>query len=146
MDIYVKIIKISSIVLCILILLFVILIKFYSPVVIDFLSKVNPQLMIKMFPDYLAPIDTIYFNDIVVTDNEVSMTISNYDSSLVVKKVEFKEIKEVLYVYVYKGQIIENIELPEKVDYKINLTPINKIIHVGANEESKEIWTKYFAQ
>ena len=142
MNILIKTLKISSIALFILILLCIILIKFYEPIVLDFLTKVNPQIITKMYPDYLASINSIYFEDIVVTDIGISVIVRNYDSNLVVKKVEFKVEKEILYVYVYKGHITGIVELSEKIEYETDMTQIDKVILVGAKNIEKEIWTR----
>lgn len=138
----IKIIKILSAILFILIVSGVVMVKFYPLSVVDFFVKVNPQYITKLYPDCIASIDEVYFKDIVITENSVSMNVENFSSILSVKRIEFKEVDNILYVYVYKGFATKGDDFVETICYEMNMTNINKIIHVDDKGEEREIWKR----
>lgn len=139
MERMIKIIKALGSGICIMIIITLLLIKFYPPLVISAISKVQPQLIEKLYPDCLSNVDSISINDLKVFDDAIALKIENYDGGLIVKSVHFQEIDDVLYIYVYKGLFVEK-EYNSLFEYKTDMTKISKIVLVGTKEETKELW------
>ena len=99
-----------------------------------------------LYTNTLSSVDSVYFDKIEVSDNEVRLEGGTFDSGLMVQKVQFEVVDDVLQVYVYKGLITDKNYNGFDVKYESDTAEINKIVLMGANENIKEIWERQSKQ
>jgi len=90
----------------------------------------------------LSSCDSVQINNLEVATNSMTIKGSTYDSGLVVKRVDFKTVGDTVYVYVYKGLMTKKKEMGLNAKYEADMTKISKVILVGANNQTKEIWAR----
>lgn len=86
--------------------------------------------------------DSVYFDNITVTDEYIKLEGGTYDSGLIVKKVIFEVESNRLLVFVYKGVMTEKVSQGLNAEYRTNMKQIDEVVLIGPKDTSKIIWTR----
>ena len=130
------------IILCIIVFLVHSLLTINQFAFCNIMSKINPELAERIFPDSLSSTYSIYVDKIEIKEDCVFLKVGTYDSGLIIKKVNFDVQDDLLKVYVYKGLVTKKDSEFSEFRYETDMTKINRIIIVGTDETEKEIWSR----